>query len=190
MIITIARECGCDGDKIGEKLAEHFSIPFYNKKKIQEIAEKSGVLEKFPTFFGEKETSDFLEAIAMDMDSDVIRSIPKKAMKAVITEPQGVLIGRCGNYVYNEQAIKVFLSGDKKKRVQTIKEKHGCTEREAARLVDKTDEKRSAYHNYYTGQEWGQAGNYDLCLDETALGVDGVVKMICTYIELVAAKRG
>lgn len=126
----------------------------------------------------------------MDMDSDVIRSIPKKAMKAVITEPQGVLIGRCGNYVYNEQAIKVFLSGDKKKRVQAIKEKHGCTEREAARLVDKTDEKRSAYHNYYTGQEWGQAGNYDLCLDETALGVDGVVKMICTYIELVAAKRG
>lgn len=190
MIITIARECGCDGDKIGEKLAEHFSIPFYNKKKIQEIAEKSGVLEKFPTFFGEKETSDFLEAIAMDMDSDVIRSIPKKAMKAVITEPQGVLIGRCGNYVYNEQAIKVFLSGDKKKRVQTIKEKHGCTEREAARLVDKTDEKRNAYHNYYTGQEWGQAGNYDLCLDETALGVDGVVKMICTYIELVAERRG
>ncbi|MFQ8776507.1 MAG: cytidylate kinase family protein [Roseburia sp.] len=49
-------------------------------------------------------------------------------------------------------AIKVFLSGDKKKRVQAIKEKHGCTEREAARLVDKTDEKRSAYHNYYTGQ--------------------------------------
>ena len=45
----------------------------------------------------------------MDMDSDVIRSIPKKAMKAVITEPQGVLIGRCGNYVYNEQAIKVFF---------------------------------------------------------------------------------
>ena len=34
MIITIARECGCDGDKIGEKLAEHFSIPFYNKKKM------------------------------------------------------------------------------------------------------------------------------------------------------------
>ena len=32
MIITIARECGCDGDKIGEKLAEHFSIPFYDMR--------------------------------------------------------------------------------------------------------------------------------------------------------------
>lgn len=190
MIITIARECGCDGDKIGEKLAEHFSIPLYNKKKIQEIAEKSGVLEKFPTFFGEKETSDFLAAIAMDTDSAVIRSIPKKALDAVVAEQQGVLIGRCGNYVYGQQAIKVFLCGEKKKRVQTIKEKHGCSEREAARLVDKTDEKRSAYHNYYTGQEWGQAGNYDLCLDETALGVDGVVKMICAYIEIVAERRG
>lgn len=121
MIITIARECGCDGDKIGEKLAEHFSIPFYNKKKIQEIAEKSEVSEKFPTFFGEKETSDFLAAIAMDTDSDVIRSIPKKALDAVVAEPQGVLIGRCGNYVYGQQAVKVFLCGDKKKRVQTIK---------------------------------------------------------------------
>ena len=190
MIITIARECGCDGDKVGEKLAEHFSIPFYNKKKIQEIAEKSGVLERFPTFFGEKETSDFLAAIAMDTDSDVIRSIPKKALDAVVAEPQGVLIGRCGNYVYGQQAVKVFLCGAKKKRVQTIKEKHACSEREAARLVDKTDEKRSAYHNYYTGQEWGQAGNYDLCLDETALGVDGVVKMICAYIEIVAEQRG
>ena len=190
MIITIARECGCDGDKIGEKLAEHFSIPLYNKKKIQEIAEKSGVLEKFPTFFGEKETSDFLAAIVMDTDSDVIRSIPKKALDAVVAEQQGVLIGRCGNYVYGQQAIKVFLCGEKKKRVQTIKEKHGCSEREATRLVDKTDEKRSAYHNYYTGQEWGQAGNYDLCLDETALGIDGVVKMICAYIETVAERRG
>lgn len=189
MIITIARECGCDGDKVGEKLAEHFSIPFYNKKKIQEIAEKSGVFERFPTFFGEKETSDFLAAIAMDTDSDVIRSIPKKALDAVVAEQQGVLIGRCGNYVYGQQAVKVFLCGDKKKRVQTIKEKHACSEREAARLVDKTDEKRSAYHNYYTGQEWGQAGNYDLCLDETALGVDGVVKMICAYIEIIAEKR-
>ena len=52
MIITIARECGCDGDKIGEKLAEHFSIPFYNKKKIQKIAEKSDAFGRFPTFFG------------------------------------------------------------------------------------------------------------------------------------------
>lgn len=125
----------------------------------------------------------------MDTDSDVIRSIPKKALDAVVAEPQGVLIGRCGNYVYGQQAVKVFLCGDKKKRVQTIKEKHACSEREAARLVDKTDEKRSAYHNYYTGQEWGQAGNYDLCLDETALGVDGVVKMICAYIEIIAEKR-
>lgn len=48
MIITIARECGCDGDKIGEKLAEHFSIPFYNKKKIQKIAEKSDAFGRFP----------------------------------------------------------------------------------------------------------------------------------------------
>ena len=57
----------------------------------------------------------------MDMDSDVIRSIPKKAMKAVITEPQGVLIGRCGNYVYNEQAIKSFYPEIRRNEYRRLK---------------------------------------------------------------------
>lgn len=31
MIITIARECGCYGDLIGEKLGEKLGIPVYDK---------------------------------------------------------------------------------------------------------------------------------------------------------------
>ena len=46
MIITIARECGCDGDKIGEKLAEHFSIPFYNRE-IPNVFRREGD-KRFP----------------------------------------------------------------------------------------------------------------------------------------------
>ena len=47
MIITIARECGCDGDKIGEKLAEHFSII---RKKFRRLQRKVMRLGDFRHF--------------------------------------------------------------------------------------------------------------------------------------------
>ena len=42
---------------------------------------------------------------------------------------------------------------------------------------------RKTYHKYYTGQEWGQAENYDLCLNVAKLGVDGVIAMIDSFIQ-------
>lgn len=32
MIITIARQCGCEGDEVGRKLSEIYGIPCYSKK--------------------------------------------------------------------------------------------------------------------------------------------------------------
>ena len=87
-------------------------------------------------------------------------------------------------YGQEPDTVTVFLCGDKKVRVQTIMEKHGCPEMKAKQLVEKTDARRRAYHEYYCNQAWGEAANYNLCLDESVLGVDGVVEMICKYVEL------
>ena len=45
-----------------------------------------------------------------------------------------------------------------------------------------TDDRRERYHKYYTGEEWGMAQNYDICLNVSALGIDGVVNVIENYI--------
>ena len=50
-------------------------------------------------------------------------------------------------------------------------------------LVDETDERRSNYQSFYAGTIWGYSGNYDICLDVTKLGVDGVVAMVELYAE-------
>ena len=49
--------------------------------------------------------------------------------------------------------------------------------------MDETDERRSNYQSFYAGTTWGYSGNYDLCLDVTKLGVDGVVAMVELYVE-------
>lgn len=186
MRITIGRQCGCNADLIGEKLAKRLGLTLYNKKAIQKLADEKGVYERYPNYFGEKDADPFLVAIVRSEQNDTAMKTPGKALHATIGDEPCVIIGRCGNYVYGQEpdTVTVFLSGDKKTRVRTIMEKHSCSEMKAKQLVEKTDARRRAYHEYYCNQAWGEAANYNLCLDESVLGVDGVVEMICRYVEL------
>ena len=45
MIITIARQCGCEGDEVGRKLSEIYGIPCYSKKELIELAKEKKVYD-------------------------------------------------------------------------------------------------------------------------------------------------
>ena len=42
-VITIGRQCGSGGHTIGKTVAERLGIPFYDKKLVQIVAERSGL---------------------------------------------------------------------------------------------------------------------------------------------------
>ena len=46
------------------------------------------------------------------------------------------------------------------------------------------DRKRREYYQYYSGNEWGNPRNYDLCLNSGRLGVARCVEMILACLEL------
>lgn len=37
MIITIARQCGCNGDEIGKALAQKYNLKLFDKKAISKM---------------------------------------------------------------------------------------------------------------------------------------------------------
>ena len=43
--------------------------------------------------------------------------------------------------------------------------------------IKKMDRKRESYHNYFTDEKWGDATNYDLCLN-SSLGIEECVDVI------------
>ena len=124
MIITIARQCGCEGDEVGRKLSEIYGIPCYSKKELIELAKEKKVYDKYPFYFGERQVDDMMSMVADDMN------------------------------------LKVH----------------------------DTDRRRKQYHNYYSGETWGLADNYDLCLDECKLGIDGVAAVVSAYIGQIDGK--
>ena len=187
MIITLARECGCQGDLIGLELAKMYQLPFYDRKKVSDLIRSKGTLDRFPDFYGENPVDTLSYSILLAEDDQALYKRPKQALGEIMPEDDFILLGRCGNYAYcdREDALRIFLMGQVEQRVETIAKKHGVSVRKAKETVKETDERRRAYHLRYTGQDWGYAGNYDLCLNVSRLGTQGVMEAIQTAVRTI-----
>jgi hypothetical protein len=56
--------------------------------------------------------------------------------------------------------------------------------KELEKYVQKVDKRKADYHRYYTGLEWTDARNYDLCLDSSKLGFERCVDEIIAYMNV------
>ena len=79
----------------------------------------------------------------------------------------------------------MFLKGGIEARIEEIQEEQGLARNEAAEFVELADDCRVAYHQYYTGLTWGNADDYDVCLDTVRLGVEKTANAIESYVEAV-----
>ena len=191
MIITVARQCGCEGDQIGKALAEKYGIPYYDKAAIKDMAKQKGLYEKYPGFYGEVPADTLLYTISKTEDPGSSYKVPEKALSGIVGDDDFVLLGRCGNYAFrgHENLVSIFLKGDIKKREENAAAEYHVPARKSHNLVKEMDQRRRTYHKYYTNEVWGMADNYDLCIDVTELGVQGAVEMVSTYIDLLDAQR-
>lgn len=186
MIITIARECGCGGDNIAQILARRYSLKTYDKYNIKKLAEQKNVYNKYPDFYNEQGGNTFLSAISEDDGENIVQKTPSLALQNVINDKSFVIIGRCSNFVYKDRSdvLRIFISGDRNKRIERTAKKHKVSTRKASIIVDETDERRRSYHLYYTGEKWGYASNYDLCINIDNIGESGLIKIINQYISI------
>lgn len=188
MIITIARQCGCGAIRVGKLLAEKYGIPFYTRKNMMEMAEQRGVLDEMEAFFDERPVDELL--FSMSSFGETRRALTEKPLRTLadmIGDEDCIIIGRCGNYIFRERKdlISVFLSGNLEARIKEIQEEKGFSYEEAEEFVEHTEDCRVAYHKYYTGLTWGNADDYDICLDTVRLGVEETASLIEQYVSLI-----
>ena len=196
-IITIGRQFGSGGRDIGIRLAKELGIPFYDKELLREAAEESGLCEKIVENFDERPKSQ-LFSIAMDSYSFAMPGIGVgesleqqvylatfNTIRRIAEEGPCVLIGRCADYVLQDQPnlLSLFIHAPKEYRVRRIIETQNLPEEKAQQLVVKTDKRRAAYYEYYSSKRWGGPDGYHFCLDSSYLGIDGTVELIRKLVE-------
>ena len=65
-IITIGRQFGSGGHEIGEKLAAHYGIKYFDKELLTRAAKESGFCEEMLRNHDERPTNSFLYNLVMD----------------------------------------------------------------------------------------------------------------------------
>ena len=95
------------------------------------MAREEGILEKHPDFFGEVPVDTLLYTIASIENEDSLLMVPGNALSMLKKKKDFVLVGRCGNVVFGKEpdVMRIFLTGNKEKRIKTIAQKHNISER-------------------------------------------------------------
>lgn len=183
VIITIAREHGSQGKKIGELVAKQLNIPYYYKELTILAAKESGLNKKY---IDKVSSNDGEEA---DHELYLTTSPAKYAIEAqdaVLKEIAGhgscVIVGRAADYVLrnHKPLLRVFIYGDKKFRIKNIMSMYNDDEKAARKNLERADKNRATYYEMISGQKWGDSHNYDLCID-AELGKEKIAQMIADF---------
>ena len=190
-IINIGRSFGSGGGFVGQAIGKKLGIPVYDNELISKVAEESGYSKNL--FAGEEKRSLFSvssffasgrlsyldsgyvnDNVMFNIQSEVIRSIAEKG--------DAVIIGRCADYILRDlKCLDVFVCAPLEYRIKRLTETEGIDAEEAESLIRRKDRTRETYYNYYTFGNWGQASNYDLCVDSSILGIEGTADYIIDF---------
>ena len=198
-IITIARKMGSGGKTIGKMLAEELNIKYYDKELIKLASDESGINERFFELVDEKIKSGFLRRKGVykgelldpdhpDFTSDGnLFNYQAEVIRQLAEKEPAIIVGRCADYILKdrEDVIKVFIYSDEETAIKNFIDMYGVSEKEAARIVERTDKERSEYYRHYTGWDWENAKNYNLCLNTSKMSYEKCVEIIKGYIEIL-----
>jgi cytidylate kinase len=198
-IITIARGMGSGGRTIGKMLSEQLEMKYYDKELIRLASEDSGINEAFFGRVDEKLKSSFIlkngvykggliDPSSKDFTSDTnLFNFQAKIIKELAEKEPAVIVGRCADFVLADKkdVIKLFIYCDMQTAVHNVIEAYGGSEKDAKKLIEKTNKDRSAYYKHYTGRDWQDARNYNICLDTSHMDYQTCVDVIKGYIDIV-----
>lgn len=200
-VITIAREYGSGGKTIGKRLAEELGVAYYDRELLRLASDESGINEQLFAGADEKLRSTLLfktakgaytgELIPPESDDFVsnqnLFNFQAKVIRELAEKESCVIIGRCADYILKDMdnVLRIYVHAPFDFCVREAKRLHpSMGDEEVARYVRKTNRRRADYYQYYTGRNWKNADNYDLCLNSSALTWEQCIALVKAYLDI------
>ena len=190
-IITISREFGSGGRTVGHLVADKLGIPFYDKELVDQIALESGFAPKFIEEHGEHSPGKSLFSYAFIPQgvpgvmnglstADFLWNIQCSVILQLAEKGPCVIVGRNADYILKDRpdCLHAYIHADLDYRADRIVRLYGESEKSPQARLQEKDKRRRANYQHYTGRTWGQAQNYDICLDSGRLGVEQCADII------------
>ena len=201
-VITIERQYGSGGRITGMRLAEELGIHYYDEEILKMTSETSAIGEQYFRLADEKAGNNLLYRTVTNMKPELSAPVKdglrltspenlfrfqSEVIRKLAESENCIIIGRCGNYVLQDQlddVVRIFVYADTVTRVRRIMDVDKVDEEEALRRMKKIDKERTEYHKYFTGRNWMDMENYDLPINASRIDYDQMIKLIKDYLKL------
>lgn len=188
-IVSISREFGSGGHEIAKRVAETLGVPLYDRNLLDHVAEARKIrteklkpYEEMPcNVIFSRRVRGFSNSIAetvAEMEFDFLRQKADSGESFVV-------VGRCSEVVLagHEGLITAFILGDAEHKAERVQKVYHLSRQEALSKMARHDRARKAFHNPYSKYHWGDARNYDLCINSSRLGIEGTAQYLERYIQ-------
>lgn len=133
--------------------------PLTWKQRAREFSRYHGLSKKDAVFFNQ---------------SDLLCDMAKKE--------DFIVMGRCADVILTNNRIphiSIFITAPLEQRVRRVMEVNSkLNEKQVRHLLKHLDRRHMEYYRFYTGREWANAMNYDLCINSASYGIEGSVDLI------------
>ena len=196
-VITIARQYGSGGRTIGQRLSRDLGIAYYDKDIIRLASDDSGIHQELfgrvdeyssakPPIFGAKSgvySKELIPPQDKNFTSDEnLFNYQAKIIRELATKEDCVIIGRCANLILDvsefQNVLRVYVHASWDFRVEEAMQKMGGSQKDIEKFLRKDDKRKMEFCQRYTGKEWTDPSYYDMYLDSSVLGFDGVYEQI------------
>lgn len=189
-IVTISRQYGSGGEKVGQILAEKMGVWCYGRDILTIAAEKirdeelsDEIIEQLNYKWGGIAESGITGVLGMG-NIPVYNQMfleQAKIIQKLANYGSAVFMGRCADYILKdfENCYSIYIYADdefRKDRVMNVYH-------EKPEKMEKEDRSRAEYYSYYTGQKMGDLKNYTLAINTSKVDFEKAAELIWKLIQ-------
>ncbi|MCU6695491.1 AAA family ATPase [Laedolimicola ammoniilytica] len=204
-IIAITRTCGSGATSIGKILAKNLGVEIYDRNILRLASDDSGISEELFARADEDQKQSLLFRASQKVYSGGLIPPEKedftsnnnlfnyqaKVLRELADESNYVVIGRAADYVLRDKPglVRVYIYASREKCIEKEMNRQKIDWKTADKFISKTDKYRRDYYRYFTGQEWENMQNYDLCINTTQMTYERAAKAIQDFAENMLAGK-
>lgn len=196
-VINIGRQLGSGGRHIGHMLAERFGFAYYDKEILSMASKDSGLSTEI--FERSDENKGIFRSVfgsimpllagsdnfyGNQISDESLFRIQSESIRRAAAKQSCIFIGRCADYVLRDKAeiVNIFISADIDDRIHRLVGNFNIDRKSALKMIEKGDETRANYYNFFSGKVWGAASSYHYCINSSVLGPERTVDFIEEFV--------
>lgn len=193
-VISITRTCGSGATSIGRILAKNLGVELYDRNLLRLASDESGISEELFAKADENQRQSLLFRVSQKVytggvippekedftSNNNLFNYQAKVLRELAEESSYVVIGRAADYVLRDRdnLVRVFIYASREKCIQKEMDRQKVDWKRADKFITRTDSYRRDYYRYFTGHEWENMRNYDLCINTTDMTYEQAAKAI------------